>query len=80
MSTDSFISGMDQQADGYVPVSAMMQMPGMNGVPAQPVALAEPVKEAVKELLENNLELSDKPLSDDAMASLSAMFSDDEED
>jgi len=37
-------------------------------------------KEAVEELPENNLELCDKPLSDDAIASLSAMFSDDEED
>ena len=33
-----------------------------------------------KELLENNLELSDKPLFDDVMVSLSAMFSDNEED
>ncbi len=45
----TIISGMGQQAGGYVPVPAMMQMPGMNGVPAQPVALAEPVKDAMED-------------------------------
>jgi hypothetical protein len=34
----------------------------------------------VENLPENNLELSDKPLDDGALASLSAMFGDDEED
>lgn len=33
----TIISGMGQQAGGYVAVPAMMQMAGMNGVPAQPV-------------------------------------------
>lgn len=55
-------------------------MQGMNGVPAQPVAMQKPVKEAVEELPDNNLELSDKSLDDGALASLSAMFGDDEDD
>ena len=44
-----------------------------------PVTPAEPT-EPVKEMVENYLELSDKPLDDGALASLSAMFGDDEED
>lgn len=40
----------------------------------------EEVKEAVEKLPDNNLELSDKPLDDGVLASLSAMFGDDEED
>lgn len=40
----------------------------------------EPMKEMVEELQDNNLELSDKPLDDVALASLSAMFGDDEEE
>lgn len=76
----TIISVMGQQAGGYVAVPAMMQMSGINVAPIQPVTPAEPVKEAVEELLENNLELSDKPLDDGALASLSAMFGDDEED
>lgn len=35
-------------------------------------------KEMVEELQDNNLELSDKPLDDGALASLSAMFGDDD--
>ena len=40
----------------------------------------EPGKETVEELPENNLDLSDKSLDDGALASLSAMFGDDDED
>lgn len=76
----TIIGAMGQQAGGYVPVSAMMQMPGINAAPVQPVEMAEPVKDAVEELPKNNLELSDKPLDDGALASLSAMFGDDEEE
>lgn len=79
----TIIGGMGQQAGGYVAVPAMMQMQGMNMMPLQsetPSEATEPVKEAVEELPENNLELSDKPLDDGALASLSAMFGDDEED
>ena len=64
-------------------VPAMMQMQGMNVMPAPPVTPAEPtepVKEMVDELQDNNLELSDKPLDDGALAYLSVMFGDDEED
>lgn len=38
------------------------------------------MKEMVEELQDNNLELSDKPLDDGALASLSDMFGDDEEE
>ena len=79
----TIISTMGQQAGGYVAVPAMMQMSGMNVAPIQPVTSpesSEPVKEAVEKLPKNNLELSDKPLDDGALASLSAMFGDDEED
>jgi PAB1-binding protein PBP1 len=79
----TIISAMGQQAGGYVAVPAMMQMQGMNVMPAPSVTPAEPtepVKEMVEELQDNNLELSDKPLDDGALASLSAMFGDDEED
>lgn len=79
----TIISAMGQQMGGYATAPAMMQMQGMNVMPAQPVTPAEPtepVKEMVEELQDNNLELSDKPLDDGALASLSAMFGDDEED
>lgn len=79
----TIISTMGQQAGGYVAVPAMMQMQGMNMMPLQsetPSEPTEPVKEAVEELSENNLELSDKPLDDGALASLADMFGDDEED
>ena len=79
----TIISAMGQQMGGYVAAPAMMQMQGMNVMPAPPVTPAEPtepVKEMVDELQDNNLELSDKPLDDGALASLSAMFGDDEED
>ncbi|MBO5081973.1 MAG: hypothetical protein J6C06_05140 [Lachnospiraceae bacterium] len=79
----TIISAMGQQVGGYVATPAMMQMLGMNVAPMQPVTPAEPtkpVKEAVEKLPKNNLELSDKPLDDGALASLSAMFGDDEED
>lgn len=36
---------MGQQAGGYVPDPNIMQMQGMDMVPAQPVAMAETVKE-----------------------------------
>ncbi len=79
----TIISAMGQQAGGYVAVPAMMQMQGMN-VASVPSATSteptEPVNEVVAELPENNLELSDKPLDDGALASLSAMFGDDEDD
>lgn len=82
----TIISAMGQQTGGYVavPAPAMMQMQGMNVMPMQSETPIEPqkeaVKEAVEELAENNLELSDKPLDDGALASLSVMFGDDEED
>ena len=79
----TIISAMGQQAGGYVTVPAMMQMQGMNVMsvpPVTPEEPTEPVKEMVEELQENNLELSDKPLDDGALASLSAMFGDDEEE
>lgn len=79
----TIISAMGQRAGGYVAVPAMMQMQGMNVASIQPETHpepTEPVKEVVAELPENNLELSDKPLDDGALASLSAMFGDDEED
>ena len=79
----TIISTMGQQAGGYVAVPAMMEMQGMKMMPLQSEISpepTEPVKDAVEELLENNLELSDKPLDDGALASLSAMFGDDEED
>ncbi len=79
----TIISAMGQQAGGYVAVPAMMQMQGMNVMsvpPVTPEEPTEPVKEMVEELQENNLELSDKPLDDGALASLSAMFGDDEEE
>lgn len=79
----TIISAMGQQAGGYVAVPAMMQMQGMNVALIQPETHpepTEPVKEMVTELPENNLELSDKPLDDGALASLSAMFGDDEDD
>lgn len=78
----TIIGAMGQQAGGYVTVPAMMQMSGMNVASIQPVTPSEPtepVKEAVEKLPENNLELSDKPLDDGALASLSAMFGDDED-
>ena len=55
----------------------------MNVMPLQseiPTEQKEEVKEAVEKLPDNNLELSDKPLDDGVLASLSAMFGDDEED
>ena len=79
----TIISAMGQQTGGYVAVPAMMQMQGMNVVSMQhetSPAPTKPVMEAVEKLPENNLELSDKPLDDGALASLSAMFGDDEED
>ncbi len=79
----TIISAMGQQAGGYVAVPAMMQMQGMNVASIQPEIHPEPtelVKEMVEELQDNNLELSDKPLDDGAVASLSAMFGDDEEE
>ncbi len=79
----TIISAMGQQAGGYVAVPAMMQMQGMKVASIQPETqpeLTEPMKETMEELSENNLELSDKPLDDGALASLSAMFGDDEED
>ena len=79
----TIISAMGQPAGGYAAVPAMMQMQGMNVASIQPKTQPEPiepVKETVEELPENNLELSDKPLDDGALASLSAMFGDDEED
>lgn len=76
----TIISAMGQQTGGYMPVLSMMQLSGMNVALMQPGIPTVPVKEAVEEVSKNNLELSDKPLSDDAMASLSVMFSDDEED
>ena len=77
----TIISAMGQQAGGYVAVPAMMQMQGMNVSPVPSVAPADPTesrKETVEELPENNLDLSDKPLDDGALASLSAMFGDDD--
>ena len=79
----TIISAMGQQTGGYVAVPAMMQMQGMTVVSMQhetSPAPTKPVKEAVEKLPENNLELSDKPLEDGALASLSARFGDDEED
>lgn len=79
----TIISTTGQQASGYVVVPTMMQMSGMNVAPIQAETPSEPdeeVKETMEELPENNLELSDKPLDDGALASLSAMFRDDEED
>lgn len=64
-------------------VPAMMQMQGMNVAPVSSVTPADPTesrKEMVEKLPEINLELSDKPLDDGALASLSVMFGDDEED
>lgn len=78
----TIIGVMGQQAGGYVAVPAMMQMQGTNVMPLQSETSTEPkeeVKEAVEKLPENNLELSDKPLDDGALASLSAMFGDDED-
>lgn len=77
----TIISAMGQQAGGYAAVPAMMQMQGMNVAPVPSVTPAEPTepfKEMVEELPENNLELSDKPLDDGTLASLSAMFVDDD--
>ena len=77
----TIISAMGQQAGGYAAVPAMMQE--MNVAPISSATSAEPtesVKEMVAELPENNLELSDKPLDDGALASLSAMFGDDGDD
>ncbi len=79
----TIISAMGQQTGGYVAVPSIMQMQGMNAASIQPETQSEPtepMKEMVAELPENNLELSDKPLDDGAVASLSAMFGDDEED
>lgn len=79
----TIIGAMGQQTGGYVAVPAMMQMQGMNTMPVHsemPSEPTEPVTEMAEELPENNLELSDKPLDDGALASLSAMFGDDEED
>lgn len=79
----TIISAMGQPAGGYAAVPAMMQMQGMKVASIQPETqpeLTEPMKETMEELSENNLELSDKPLDDGAVASLSAMFGDDEED
>ncbi len=78
----TIISAMGQQTGGYVAVPAMMQMQGMNVAPVPSATSAEQtelVKEVVAELPKNNLELSDKPLDDGAVASLSAMFGDDED-
>lgn len=79
----TIISAMGQQTGNHVTAPAMMQMQGMNVASIQPETHpepTEPVQEVVAELPENNLELSDKPLDDGALASLSAMFGDDEED
>ena len=54
-----------------------------NVVPLQSETPTEPkeeVREAVEKLLENNLALSDKPLDDGVLASLSAMFGDNEKE
>ena len=79
----TIISAMGQPAGGYAAVPAMMQMQGRKVASIQPETqpeLTEPMKETMEELSENNLELSDKPLDDGAVASLSAMFGDNEED
>lgn len=78
----TIISAMGQQTGGYVAVPAMMQMQGMKVASIQPETPSEPtetMKEVEAELPENNLELSDKPLDDSAVASLSVMFGDDED-
>lgn len=78
----TIISAMGQQASGYVAAPTMMQMSGMNVAPIQAETPSEPdeeVKGTMEELPENNLELSDKPLDDGTLASLSAMFRDDED-
>lgn len=64
-------------------VPAMMQMQGTNVASVSSVTPADPTesrKEMVEELPEINLELSYKPLDDGALASLSVIFGDDEED
>lgn len=76
----AIISAMGQQGS-LATAPAMMQMSGMNMMPTQPVIPpkpAETVKEMMGELQDNNLELSDKPLDEDAAASLAAMFRDDD--
>lgn len=78
----TIISAMGQQTGGCVTVPAMMQMQGMNGALIQPETHpepTEPMKETAEKLSENNLELSNKPLDEGAVASLSAMFGDDED-
>lgn len=74
----TIISAMGLQAGGYVVVPAMMQ--GINVASIQPETQSESAEPMKEKLQENNLELSDKPLDDGALASLSAMFGDDEED
>lgn len=71
------IGAMGQQGS-FASVPAMMQMNMMSAPPMTPTEPTEPVKEMVEELQDNNLELSDKPLDDGALASLSAMFGDDD--
>lgn len=76
----AIISAMGQQSS-LASVPAMMQMSGMNMMPAQSVVPPEPAKMEEKEvgkLPENNLEMSDKPLDEGAAASLAAMFRDDD--
>ena len=74
----TIISAMGLQAGGYVVAPAMMQ--GINVASIQPETQSESAEPMKEKLQENNLELSDKPLDDGALASLSAMFGDDEED
>lgn len=74
----TIISAMGLQVGGYVVAPAMMQ--GINVASIQPETQSESAEPMKEKLQENNLELSDKPLDDGALASLSAMFGDDEED
>ena len=74
----TIISAMGLQAGGYVVAPAMMQ--GINVASIQPETQSESAEPMKEKLQENNLELSDKPLDDGALASLSAMFGADEED
>ncbi|MDO4509633.1 MAG: hypothetical protein Q4B53_06905 [Lachnospiraceae bacterium] len=75
--------GASSDGKGLSDFCKSSSMQGMNVASIQPDTqpeLTEPMKETVEELSENNLEISDKPLDDGALASLSAMFGDNEED
>ena len=74
----TIISAMGLQAGGYVVAPAMMQ--GINVASIQPETQSESAEPMKEKLQKNTVELSDKPLDDGALASLSAMFGDDEED